>query len=207
MKRCIVLLFCIIPMILSGCEKPSSAYPDTIPEPSQPPSDSTFSYPGIDASYSPLPSSTVSTAPLDVTITVPSLYVCGGDVHRLIFAAQEAKTLKTTRHKDGSCTYTMTKDTQKKLQTAVRKVILPEIDAIKGQISYIKDIKCNDDFTDVKVTVDRKAYEVASGVPVNLIFMCGFYQPYNGKSATKTEVTYHFIDEKTNKEFHKEVMP
>lgn len=186
-----VVMICLIAVCMSSCvSSPQS-------DPSQPSSEVASSNEGngID----------VDEGLFDVTITIPSSLV-GEDAASELTDEQKEKGFKSvSRNGDGSITYVITKNAHKTIVEDLRTSTAKTMDDIvaSGDFASIKKIEYNNDFTEVSMWVDKKAFERSlDGLSALSVWFSGaLYQAFNGTESDKLSVTVNVVDEKTDETF------
>ncbi len=140
---------------------------------------------------------------LDVTITFPaSMFKDGGISDENIKDAQ-AEGVKVTKNSDGSVTYKMSKATHKKLMEEMKKSTSDSLSKLKtsGDYESISDVKFDNNFSTITITVDKEKYEDSmdafAGLNAGLQGM--FYQLFDGKGQNSIKVKVDFVDKNSGK--------
>lgn len=201
MKRVISMLLCNVMLAaFSACSSGENAsVPDTSTIPnaesslsseipsSAPTSESQSSEQGLE----------VDKGLLDVTINFPASMFQDGISDDDIKSAK-ADGIDVTKNADGSVTYKMSKATHKKLMDEYKKSTQEALDKLKtsGDYESIKDVKSNDDFSQITISVDKAKYQdsMDAFAALSAGFQGMFYQIFDGRDANSTSVKVSFVD-------------
>lgn len=141
----------------------------------------------------------------DVTITLPATFLEGAKDSMSEELTEEDKAngiLSKKINDDGSFTFVMTAEGQDKILTEARKSIEASMSEItsSGDYASIKNIEYNDDFNEIKVTVDKEKFESGfeSFMLLAVYISCGMYQIFDGIPADEMSIKIDLIDSVTN---------
>ena len=112
---------------------------------------------------------------------------------------------------DGSVTYTMSKDTHKKLLDDMKNAMLDSFDELINDedISSIKDIKSNKTYSEFDIVVNKDEFENSfDGFAVlGIVFQSMFYQLFEGVEPDNNKVIVNFKDADTEEIFNSITYP
>lgn len=135
---------------------------------------------------------------LSVEITVPSDFI--ESVDETLKDAEE-KGYKAKANDDGSITYTLTKAQHAEIMVGMAASLEEAInDMISGgEYPSLKDVKFNNDYTKVDITVDYDSYinSFDSFAAAFVGMYGGMYQIFDGVSEDNINVQINLIDEKS----------
>ncbi|MGN9163296.1 hypothetical protein [Clostridium sulfidigenes] len=134
---------------------------------------------------------------LDVTLTLPASIFEGEDINAKAEEMKNDGAKETTVNEDGSMTVKMSKSKHKEMMTEMKTSVIKSIEDIKtsGDYPSIKDVKYNDDFTNITLEVVQAEYEESLEALATFgIGIAALY--YNVYSGVETEKIHITIDEK-----------
>lgn len=148
----------------------------------------------------------------DVEIKFPASMVGTGEqLEATIKSAKEKGVKEIIKNDDGTLTYKMSGEVYDTMMKELKQNIQSAIDEIKNNedIKSIKEIITNDDFSDVTLVVDRKAYEGSFDgmAALGVIFGAMMYQSFDGKTAETMKVNLNVKDASTNEVFDSTIYP
>ncbi len=129
-----------------------------------------------------------------VRISIPCEFVAD-DVE---IDSLEEGILGAEKKEDGSIDIDMTEEKHNEIITRMKNELTTTLDAIplSEEVSYIKGIDYNEDFTHIKVFVDHEdMVKSIDFTPFAIGLSVSMYQIYNGEDRS---AEIHYIDEKTN---------
>lgn len=138
---------------------------------------------------------------LDVTVTLPASFFEGSDFESIKKSAEEKGVKSITQNADGSVTYKMSKAEHKKMMDEMKT---STTETLKGYITdtnmeSITDVSFNDDFSQIKISVDKEKYE--NSMDSFAVFGAGlqgmFYQIFDGRKEKDVSVKIDVVDNKT----------
>lgn len=148
---------------------------------------------------------------LNVEITLPEMFFEEDDLAEIEAEMEESHDANVTKNDDGSISVKMSKKEHKQLMKDMNEELMELLDGIKDEEEYssIKDVTYNKDFSNIKITVDREAYENSFDgfALISVGFSSLFYQMFDGKDIEKEKVTMELIDESTGESFDEVVYP
>ena len=149
----------------------------------------------------------------DVSITMPATMVEleDQDIDSMIEEAQEMGVKEVVRNEDGSLTYKMSKSTHRKMMQEIKEDMIENIEDMveSGDFVSIKDVTYNNDFSEMTLIVDQKAFENSfDGFAVFGIGMIGmYYQLFDGVQPDNIQTTIYLKNVDTGEIFNKIVYP
>lgn len=147
MKRVSIILSFVftLSILLSACSSPSASSGADASQPSQSASK------GVE----------VNKGLLSVSITMPAYLFSGQTKDEVVASAKEQGIDDVTANADGSYTYKISKAKHAELMKSMKNEVVASIDKMKsgGDYKSYKDITYNDDFSEINLIVDQKAYE------------------------------------------------
>lgn len=163
----------------------------------------------------PTMSETLDESKQTVNITLPSLFFDSSSpaTDKLTPEQLESGYQKAVVNSDGSVTYTITKTGWRQLLTEMKKTVSDSFDAFlgssQGGYKSVDKILHNDNFSDVKVYVDRAKYEGSTDTQIGVsIYATSFYyQIFAGGDSIGIKCTVTVIDSATNAEISSTVYP
>ena len=213
MKKVIVSILCVASLAIStACSSAENSAPATTvsSKPSSSQSDSIDSSAKEDTSSDNSMPIKVEQSQSDVSITLPASMLQGNLADQSIEEA-EAMGVKVTKNNDGSVTYQMSKATHQKMMNEVKENMTESFSKLKSgtDFSSIKDISCNDDFSQIVVTVDQDQYKnsMDSLAAIGIGMGCMYYQLFDGKATDSMEVKIDFVDAETGTVFDSVTYP
>lgn len=134
----------------------------------------------------------------DVEITLPASMFEGTNQEDIESKAKEGGISEVKFNDDGSVTYRMSKAVHKKMMDEIRTELVKSLDEIANGEDFpsIKEIKGNDDFSKITLSVDKAAYE--NSLDAFAILQCAMsgmmYQTFLG---VEPSLTVEVADEAT----------
>lgn len=150
-----------------------------------------------DSSYQKVDLSSCSLVELDenrVALTIPSEYVYGATPSDLEKTANELGYESIILNKDGSATYTLTKEQHQAMLADLATGINEKLAAIPGSDKYddIASVEANEDFTRYKVSLTGSTAEFNESMSVMLFKMYGtMYNCFNGVTDETIVIEYY----------------
>lgn len=137
----------------------------------------------------------------DVSVTFPAMMFEDTDFETIKKQAEEQGIKSITKNDDGSVTYKMSKADHKKMMDDMKT---STADTLKGYVTdtdleSITDVSFNDDFSQIKISVDKDKYEnsMDSFAALGAGFQGMFYQMFDGRKEADVSVKIDFVDNKT----------
>ncbi|MBC8589343.1 hypothetical protein [Paratissierella segnis] len=152
----------------------------------------------------------------NVEVTIPaSFFELDGeeelDIEQITKDAKEEGVKEVKLNDDGSVTYTMSKDTHKKLLDDMKNAMLDSFDELINDedISSIKDIKSNKTYSEFDIVVNKDEFENSfDGFAVlGIVFQSMFYQLFEGVEPDNNKVIVNFKDADTEEIFNSITYP
>ena len=144
----------------------------------------------------------------NVEITLPASFFVDQTTDAVIASAAE-NGITASPNDDGSYTYKMPKARHKELLNETGEEIYVSIGDIMSEKTYesVKDIECNDNFTEFNVSVEKEKFENSfdSMVAVQLGIQASIYHSFDGDSNRQT--TINFKDSATGEVINTQVYP
>lgn len=137
----------------------------------------------------------------DVSVTFPAEMFEDTDFETIKKQAEEQGIKSVTKNDDGSITYKMSKADHKKMMDDMKT---STAETLKGYVTdtdleSITDVSFNDDFSQIKISVDKEKYEnsMDSFAALGAGFQGMFYQLFDGRKEADVSVKIDFVDNKT----------
>ena len=205
---CTVLLL-MIPVVAGCGVTPEEEQP---PEEVEAPLESDQPSRGSDAeSKSADETTSVDKRWLDVEITLPPSMFEDVDMSEAIRNAEEGGVTEVIINDDGSITYIMPRSVHSDMMSDMRRDMLESIEEMKAGDDYlsIRDIRCNADFSEFTVVVDKAAFQNSFDgfVGLNLWFLGAVYQSFDGVDTEEIRVSVLYENEDTGEVFTTVVYP
>jgi len=147
-----------------------------------------------------------------VEITIPAILLVDDDPELIKTEMEEEEGIdEVIINSDGSLTYIMSEEAQKRLLDETKTYLETTIDDIVNNDVYpsIMDIKVNESYTEFTLIVDKENYEndYDEAAAFELGWVSMFYQAFAGADAETMEVTIHIQDSATGEIFNTIVYP
>lgn len=210
MKRIIAILLSVIICgnLIACSSAPASSIPSTAQASAPVETASVSASVAASATMDATPSATTEATPgpsasaetidvnkglFSVEVTIPiSMLGEGADIGKTIEEAKKNGVSEVIKNED-SLTYRMSKAVHTKLLADMKASFDKNIKDIttSGEYKSIKKISTNDDFTQVEMVVDKKAYEgsMDSLTVLVLVMSSAYYQSFNGNKDYKMTLT------------------
>ncbi len=147
----------------------------------------------------------------DVTVTLPASMFEGEDMSTKVEDVKKEGAKDATVNEDGSMTIKMSKDKHEEIMAQMKTSVTECIKQIKtsGDFKSIKDIKYNDDFTNITLEVVQADYEqgLDSIALMGIGSSAAMYHLYNGVEADDIKVTIDIKNVDTGEVFSTNVYP
>lgn len=147
----------------------------------------------------------------DVSVTFPAEMFEGTDFETIKKQAEDQGIKSITQNDDGSVTYKMSKADHKKMMEDMKT---STAETLKGYVTdtdleSITDVSFNDDFSEIKISVDKEKYEnsLDSFAALGAGFQGMFYQMFDGRKEEEVSVKVDFVDNKTGKVLDSAIYP
>lgn len=148
---------------------------------------------------------------LNVEVTLPSSFFEEDDLAKIEAEMKEEGNADVTQNDDGSITIKMSKKDHKEMMKEMEEDFIETITEIieDDELASIQDITYNKDFAELKMIVEKEAFEnsLDGFATLSLGFGSLFYQAFDGKDIEKEEVHILLIDEATNEAFEEITYP
>ena len=140
---------------------------------------------------------------LDVTVTLPAGFTGSEEIKKQTIAEAKAEGIAVKENADGSVSYTMSKAKYEETMKTLEDSLTEGFDQLinDSEIKVFKSITANNDYTEIKVVVNKATYEEIK--PFFNIYLLGInigtgiYHVFNGKAGAVTTTTV--FDEAGNK--------
>lgn len=140
-----------------------------------------------------------------VSVVVPEIYIPEDFTNELTAEQIDFGFNAIKLNENGSVTYRINSGDYKRYVANLEQKTKAEIEAMPSTGNYpsVKSMECNDDFTEVKVTVDKEAYE---GSWDNLALydsfeLIGYLQAMQGYANAGIEAEYMIIDSASGEQY------
>lgn len=147
---------------------------------------------------------------MNVEMTIP-LELLGEDTEGFEESLREEWDGKVVKKDDTAITVKMSKKEHGKMLKEFQESIEAGFQELieDDELTSIKDITTNKDFTSIKMLVDREEFEnsLDSFSIISLGFSSMFYQVFDGKDLEKEKITIEIEDEATGEVFQEVVYP
>lgn len=148
---------------------------------------------------------------LDVTITLPASFFKDTDLESIKKSAEDQGIKNVTQNSDGSVTYKMSKADHKKMMEEMKTSVSDTLNGFKNGTDYssITEVSYNDDFSQIKISVDKTEYEsnMDSFAALAAGFQGMFYQLFDGRKEDDVSVKVDFVDNKTGEILDSTIYP
>ncbi len=148
---------------------------------------------------------------LDVELTLPADFFDGQTPEEIEASAKKQGVKEVKVNEDGTVYYKMSKSDHKKMMEKLKTSIQESMDELitSGEMSSLKEIKYNKDFTEFDVTVDREAFENSMDAFMIFTFALSgsFYNAFDGENIEDLKITVNMIDAETKEVFDTTVFP
>ncbi len=147
----------------------------------------------------------------DIDITVPASFFNEDDpaTEELTEDQKSRGFKKATINEDGSVTYTISEKAYKELQKTMKTDVADGLNALTEDYPEIKKVEFNDDFSNIKLYVDKKTYE--DSMAVMAVYQAGLlgqtYQAYTGTAIKDLSVDVNVIDNASGEQFEEAHYP
>ena len=145
---------------------------------------------------------------LTVDITVPaSMFDEENPASEELSEEQKEQGFKSAKlNDDGSVTYTMSKSSFKKFKETSKQAVVETLDSLNSDFPCVVSTDFNDDFSEIKIYVDKSEYE--NGMNFLMLLQVGFaaniYQTYTNETVLSN---VYVIDKDTNETLNSATYP
>lgn len=147
----------------------------------------------------------------NVELTLPAELFADDEFGEIEAGITDDTDADVTQNDDGSITVKMSKKDHKEMMAEMKDEMIETIEEIKDdeEFTSIKDITYNNDFTEMKMIVDKTAYENSFDgfTTMTLGFASMFYQAFDGKDLETDKIKIIIEDESTNEVIDELIYP